>query len=250
MIKFFKKYPEIIAGMSEKKDGSMRLFWDGILKKKYLNNCRKYLQKIGANYTKIFNAQLAHGIKIAVIDPVKSAKGCPASQEFNRVKKIIPRTDALITREKKTYLSITIADCLPVFFYDSGAGIIALSHAGWRGIIKSIISKTIKKIISLGGNPQNIAVAIGPGISQCHFEIKKDVLAQFKKYNKFIEKRNDKYFLDLRGVVQKQLRENGIQARNIENNNKCTFCRKAKYFSYRRDGAKSTGLMMAVIGRK
>jgi YfiH family protein len=236
MIKFFKKYPEIIAGMSEKKDGSMRLFQDGILKKDYINNRRKYFQKIGINYENVISAQLVNGIEVAVIKKNK--------------KKIIPQADALIAREKEIYLSITVADCLPIFFYDFQAKIIGLAHAGWRGIAGGIIQKTIKKMVSLGGNPQNMVVAVGPGINRCHFEIKKDVLKKFKQYNKFVEKRNNKYWLDLRGIVQKQLRANGIREKNIENKNECTFCQKEKYFSYRRDGSQNISLLTSVIGQK
>lgn len=222
--------------MSEKKDGSMRLFQDGALEKKYLNNRRKYFQKISIEYENVISAQLANGTKAVVIKKSK--------------KKIIPRVDALITREKEIYLSITVADCLPVLFYDFQAKIIGLAHAGWRGIAGEIIQKTIEKMVSAGGNPQNMAVAIGPGINQCHFEIKKDVLAKFKKYKEFAEKRNNKYWLDLRGIVQKQLRASGIREKNIENKNECTFCKKEKYFSYRRDGSENISLLAAVIGQK
>lgn len=222
--------------MSEKKDGSMRLFQDGILQSRCLNNRRRYFQKIGINYKDVISAYLVNGTKIAVVK--------------KNTEKIILQTDALITREKKTYLSITAADCLPVLFYDFKMKIIGLAHAGWRGVAKEIIRKTIKKMISLGGSPKNMAVAIGPGINQCHFEIKKDVLVKFKQYNELVEKRGNKYFLDLRGVIQKQLRANGIQEKNMENKNECTFCQERKYFSYRRDGSKNTSLMVSLIGQK
>lgn len=236
MIKFFKKYPAIIASMSERKDGSMRLFQGRILKNDCLHNRRKYFQKIGIDYENVISAQLVNGTSIGIIE--------------KNTRKIIPQADALVAREKEMYLSITVADCLPVFFYDFQAKIIGLAHAGWRGIAGEIIPKTIKKMVSLGGNPQNMAVAIGPGINQCHFEIKKDVLAKFKPYKEFAEKRNNKYWLDLRGIVQKQLRINGIREKNVENKNECTFCQKEKYFSYRRDGAQKISLLSAIIGQK
>ena len=155
-----------------------------------------------------------------------------------------------MTREKGIYLSATAADCIPVMFYDTKEKIIAIAHSGWRGIVSGIAEKTIGKIIELGGKTENIVVAMGPGINKCHFEINDDILDDFANYQKFVEKREGKYFADLKGIIRNQLLESGIKEENIENNNDCTFCNKDKYYSYRREKVKSPSLMVALIGLK
>jgi polyphenol oxidase len=38
----------------------------------------------------------------------------------------------LITSEKDLVLSVLVADCVPIIFYDEIKNIIAVAHAGWR----------------------------------------------------------------------------------------------------------------------
>lgn len=235
-MKFFKKYPEILTIMSEKKDGSMRLFYDGIFDENNAKNRARYFRKIGIKYEDAIAAYLIHGVNVEIIK--------------NSKEKIIPKTDVLITKEKGIYLSVTAADCIPVMFYDAKEKIIGIVHAGWRGIVGEIIKKTINKIIKLGGKIENIMVAMGPGINSCHFSIAEDNLDKFEIYSEFIEKRKDEHFVDLKGIIRKQLFKLGIKEKNIENNNDCTFCNKDKYYSYRREKVKNSGLMVALIGMK
>ena len=167
MIKFFEKYPEIFAIMSEKKDGTMRIFDNGNLVEENIKNRKRYFKEIGIDFDNVISAYLINGTEIEIIE--------------NSKEKIIPKTDALITKEKNIYLSITAADCIPVLFYDFNAKIIGIAHAGWRGTVGGIIKKTIDKIIEFGGNSKNIAVAMGPGINQCHFEINSNILDEFNR---------------------------------------------------------------------
>jgi len=135
-------------------------------------------------------------------------------------------------------------------FYDSKAKIFGIAHAGWRGVVGKIANKTIEKFVKLGGNPKNIQVAMGPGINKCHFDIGKRIGERFRPYHELIEKRGDKYFVELKEIVMKQLLSSGIAEKNIENRNDCTFCNNKKYFSYRKEQDKNVGLMIILIGRK
>ena len=235
MIKFFKKYPEIFAIMSEKEDGTMRLFNNGNINKKNEENRKKYFKKIGVSFKNVLSAYLINGTNVEIVEGNK--------------KKIIPKTDALITKSKNVYLSVSAADCIPVLFYDPASKIIGIAHAGWRGTVDAIVEKTLVKMIKIGANSKNIAVALGPGINKCHFEVKKDVLDKFNNYRKFIKEKDKRFFVDLKGIIKKQLLDFGIKEKNIENNNDCTFCNETRYFSNRREKKKDVGLMINLIGR-
>lgn len=222
--------------MSDRNDGSMRLFIDGVLDKKFEKNRKNFFKKIGIDYDNVISACLIHG---ADVKNIKSNK-----------QKIVPKTDALVSREKNTFLSVTSADCIPILFYDPRAKIVGIAHAGWRGVVGKIAEKTIEKIVKLGGNAKNIRVAMGPGINKCHFDIGKNIGKKFIPYKELAEKRDDKYFVELKEIIKKQLLHSGITKKNIENKNDCTFCNPKKYFSYRKEQEKNVGLMIILIGIK
>lgn len=221
--------------MSDRSDGSMRLFIDGVLDKQYEKNRKNFFTKIGVNYDNVISAYLVHEASVKNIR--------------NNKQKIIPRIDALVSKEKNIFLSVTSADCIPVLFYEPMAKIIGIAHAGWKGVVKKIADRTIEKIVKLGGSPKNIRVAMGPGINKCHFDIGKRIGEKFIPYKKIMEKRGDRYYIELKDIIKKQLLNSGIIEKNIENENDCTFCNPKKYFSYRKEQDKNVGLMIILIGR-
>lgn len=228
MFKFFTQYPEILAVMSEKKDGQMKF-----LEKRSAVNRKIFFRKFGLTSENVATAVLCHGKKVVI------AK--------NKKQLVFLEADGLITNQPGIFLSVTVADCLPILFFDPKKKIIGIAHAGWRGVLKNIVPAAVEKIKKLGGQVKNIQVEIGPGIGQCHFEIGQDMIGKFKEYKKFIEDREGKYFVDLKGIVADQLKKAGMKKENIRDAGVCTFCEK-KYFSARRDKNKEIQSGVAVIG--
>lgn len=229
MLKLFEDKEGVIAAISEKKDGSMRIYIDGRNDK----NRQSFLEKCGIKKEKVFSAGIVHGACVKTVD-----KYAPL---------IIDGADALVTKDKVA-LSVTVADCIPVYFYVKNSKIIALAHAGWRGILGGIIENTLSEISRLGGRGNDIEVVLGPGLRACHFEIKRDILGQFKKYSRHIINRDDKIFVDLFGIIREKLTSEGVLRSNIFESGECTFCDKNKFYSFRRDKPKETEAMMAIIG--
>ncbi len=145
----------------------------------------------------------------------------------------IPDCDALITNDPKVELVVKTADCLPISVRDKETGAIGLIHAGWRGLEKEIIAKTIKLMIKeFFSKPENLTIYIGPHICQKHYEVKEDVAGKFVKYKPLVTRRGKKY-LDLAGVAVFQLIRLGAKKENITIDKRCTFEDK-NLFSYRR----------------
>lgn len=94
-------------------------------------------------------------------------------------------------------------------------------------------------MVSLGANPQNIYIAIGPAIDKCCFEVGPEVIEGVKQLigsfaeQYYFSKNNDKYMLDLRGVVKERFIQKGILPENIELVGECTMCNPNKYWSHR-----------------
>jgi len=205
-------------GISEKSDGAMK--FDAQRRDSYfarLGDAKSYVL-----------ADVVHGTRIAIAR-TDSRGG------------VLPKTDGLITQADNLFLIITVADCFPIYSYDPVTKIIGLAHAGWRGISKNIVKKTVKVLGKLGVDLKNLLVGIGPGIRECHFEVRDDVAKIFGTQERFI---------NLSGIIQNQLAALGIKKSNIEDSGECTFCLRDKYFSYRRDKPAQIEAMTAYIGRK
>lgn len=145
--------------------------------------------------------------------------------------------DGFWTKEKNISLVIKTADCVPVFFYDQSAGIIAAAHAGWRGTAKNISGIMIDTLESEGCDILDLSCVIGHSIASCHYQVKENVAEKFKGYKKAIIHRGNERFLDLASVNKEQLLTKGVNASRIHILSECTYC-NADMPSYRRDGEK------------
>jgi len=250
MFSIFKRYKELILSLSAKKDGPMKYFDESARDKGVSKNREIFLNKLGVDAKKVVSAGLVHGNNIEIVG------------KENGGEKIVG-TDGLLTGEKNLFLSITVADCLPIFIYDPENQVIGLIHGGWRSLARNILALTIKKLTdNFNSPPKNILVGIGPGLGACHFKVKDDVLKEFTPFrnSKFLTgfksspsiiiRKNKKIFLDLKKIAKIQLLNLGLKKENIEISPECTYCLSDKYFSYRREKPKEIKTMMAIIGRK
>ena len=237
----FDQYPNLVVALSEKKDGSCRLPQacdpeTGLLTKE---NRMRFIKTLGLEENDIVAASLTHGNTIHVA--TSGDRGT-----------VIPETDAIITNTHGVFLSITVADCLPIFLFDPATGSIGMIHAGWKSLSNEIIPLTIEKMArQLKCNKADILAGIGPCIGSCHFEIQDDVLAKFKDFIKTaLRQENGKKYLDLKTIARQQLENAGVLPSNIAIDPACTFDLPEKYFSYRRDKPKTIQAMMAIIGMR
>ncbi len=219
--------------LSIKNDGSCRI-WNPPNKETTANR-RKFLEKTGIPPERLVSADLIHSAKVA-----------PASS--NDAGTIIEKVDGLLTREHDLYLSVTVADCLPIFLYDPQKSVVGILHAGWQGLHAGIIRNAFKLMSqNFGSVPSNILVGVGPSIGPCHFEIKHDLKEKFSNYPDALSERDNKMFLDLRTIVRAKLTEEGVSPINIEASQECTACIPQKYFSHRRDKSERIEAMIAVV---
>lgn len=250
MLTFFKQFPEIIAVLSEKKDGPMKVFLERPEENRH--NREQFFQKQGIDVEMVVSAEIVHGTKVEII-PSQKYTYLPRSLKVGMSEKggsgtLVPGVDGLVTKEKNLFLSVTVADCLPVFFYDPVTHVIGIAHAGWRGIVDGVIEKTVAALVDYGAQQENLFVSFGPSIQKCHFEIGADILPRFAKFEKWIAKKDGKTSVDLSGIVREQLQDLKIQKEHIEMSSLCTFCEADIFFSYRRNKPQKIEAMVAVIG--
>lgn len=239
MFPLFAPYSNLVATLSEKKDGSCRLpqAVNPEMRPFIRENRARFIKGFGIGEDDIIAAELVHSntIYLATVGD----RGA-----------VIPGTDALITNVPGIFLSVTVADCPPVFLFDPKTNSIGLVHAGWRSLAKNIIPLTIQKMANqLECEPENILAGVGPSIGNCHFEVKEDVLSKFTYFLPVALRQEDgRKYLDLKAIAKRQLETAGILPPHIAVSEACTFDLTEKYFSYRRDKPEILQTMMAIIG--
>jgi YfiH family protein len=150
-------------------------------------------------------------------------------------------TDALITDKPGIGLTIQVADCLPIFLYDSNRLCIGLVHAGWRGTVNQIALHAVHAMISeYRSNPADIRAFIGPSIGPLCYEVGNEVIPKFKR--KYVHDGH----VNLWQCNQDQLIQAGIPVQQIQISGICTHCHSELFYSHRADGVR-TGRMMAVM---
>lgn len=156
-------------------------------------------------------------------------------------------TDACYTDRDNVFLTVTVADCVPILFYEPRKKIAGVIHAGWRGTEKAIARKTIEQIKSqFQIDATEIVAVIGPSISVNNYEVSEDVAEKFDR--QFIDRNGfPKPHLDLWQANAYQLQAAGVK--NIAISGLCTVARGDLFFSHRGSGGKS-GRMVGVIGIK
>jgi len=197
---------------------------------------------------------------------------------FSNASENPPQGDAAITGRSGFYLAIQTADCVPILMADASRRVSAAIHAGWRGTLARIVTKTLGRMrFEFGTDPRDVIAAIGPAIGPCCYEVGPEVAqsfaGQFARAGEWFqgpferlatgeepnplpwltmmppghEPPPERVQLDLAAANRWQLVDAGVNARNIAVSSLCTGCRKDLFFSYRKEGAR-TGRMLSAIG--
>ncbi|OGF28552.1 hypothetical protein A2242_02635 [Candidatus Falkowbacteria bacterium RIFOXYA2_FULL_47_9] len=218
----------IVKGISQKKHGSMKLFADG----KNDKNREQFFSSLGFEKSRVVSAGIVHGESIATVGVADGGK-------------IIPDVDGLTTDETNLLLTVTVADCLPLYFWNEAKRVVGIAHAGWRGVAKNIVGRMVSVLQSeYGCEPGTIRAEVGPHIQICHFAVGADLISKFGRRD--ILYRQGSAYLNLSAIVAKQLAQVGV--REVTIRNECTYCLENDYFSFRRDQPHEIEAMVAYIG--
>ncbi len=230
----------------------------GVSKNNYLSlNCNKNSKDNKKNIKKnIFIALKNLGIKnkkIVFINQIHSDKIFLIN---NKNYKDNFYGDGIITKEKELALAVLTADCAPIFIFDNQKNFVSCLHAGWKGALNNISAKCIKKLNKKNIKIKNIIAIVGPCLGLMNFEVDKKFKFKFisknNSYMRFFKYKNKhKDLFDLRGLLNFQLKEEGLK--NIYNIKRDTYKNSKMFFSHRRathlkQGA--TGRMINIISLK
>jgi hypothetical protein len=182
------------------------------------------------------------------------ARGAAAEEE----------ADACVARAPGEVCAVLVADCLPVLFCDRAGSVVAVAHAGWRGLSGGILESTVA---AMRAAPADLLAWLGPAIGPDAFEVGRDVLDAFTASDSgaaagFRSKppacnggppvsdgepsgpgAEPKWFADLYALARRRLAAAGVHA--VSGGGLCTRSDARRFFSHRRD--RRTGRQAALI---
>ncbi|MDR3346127.1 MAG: polyphenol oxidase family protein, partial [Campylobacteraceae bacterium] len=119
-------------------------------------------------------------------------------------------SDALITQRRDLVSCGMVADCVPVVLFDAKNRASAAIHAGRAGAFLDIVTNTIAAMrANFKTDAKDISAFMGASIRSCCYEIQGEVVREARaKFDFAVEKRGERYFLDLQKIIKKQLNKN------------------------------------------
>src|SRR5207245_11332464 len=152
---------------------------------------------------------------------------------------ILDGIDGHATAERGVLLTVTVADCIPVYLAVPQKGAMALVHAGWRGTADGILEQAVELLkwrgFAKGGD---IVMHCGVGICGRCYEVGSEVAVRFGL--------TGTVQLDLREVLTRQARNLGIDEITISP--WCSAEGRDRFFSHRGSRGRD-GRMVAYLGR-
>ncbi|HBR29223.1 MAG TPA: peptidoglycan editing factor PgeF [Firmicutes bacterium] len=201
-------------------------------------NRRHFLAVFGLTADQTWLLKQVHG------DVILAVEG-PPSPGTTR-----PEADALVTNGRGVGLATIHADCVPVVLVDPVRRVIGAVHAGWKGTLAGIAPKTLDVMAAKYGSvPSDCFAAIGPAIGPCCYRVTPERVALFQKKWPQLdwEASRSNSTLDLPRINQELLVDYGLKPTRIEQSQLCTACRRADFYSFRREQTGQRMLSVVVM---
>jgi YfiH family protein len=140
-------------------------------------------------------------------------------------------------------LTVTVADCIPVYLVDPVRGAIGLLHSGWRGTSAGILKAGVQTLVEKAGSrPADILIHCGIGICGACYEVGSEVMAGCG----LAHSGSGPWNVDLRAVLVHQAHQWGVE--NVSTSQWCSNHDRPKFYSHRGSGGRD-GRMVAYLGR-
>jgi YfiH family protein len=149
--------------------------------------------------------------------------------------------DGWVTTSRGTLLTVTVADCIPIYLLVPERGV-ALLHAGWRGTAGRILSAGLSRLVAAtGSTPSDVLMHLGIGICGPCYEVGSEVMAGCG----VPAPGPGPWHLDLRDQLADQGSRLGI--RQVSTSGWCSAHDRPSFYSHRASRG-SDGRMVAYLG--
>lgn len=198
-------------------------------------NRHSLAEMAGFDAGRAVSLQQVHGADLIAVD----ARG--GEGRFVGALSGLADADAAATSAPGVALMVQGADCVPVLAWQGNGSRVAAAHAGWRGMVAGVVGAMVG---GLDDPPSSCGAAIGPCIGPCCYPVDDALRARMRDAFGADVVVGDA--VDLRLAARRALVGAGLQDAAIVDVGGCTSCDGHRFFSYRRDGAR-TGRQAGVI---
>lgn len=182
-------------------------------------NRRRLAARLDVESTRMRFLHQVHGADVVVADDVDEPV----------------EADALVTTQAQLPLVVLVADCVPVVLMSQQPPVVAVAHAGRRGLVAGVVPATLRVMARLGATPATTTAFLGPSICGACYEVPADLRAAVAAVApaSHAATRMKTPALDVSRGVRAQLQDAGVPAIDVDP--RCTRD-SPELYSHRRDG--------------
>lgn len=151
--------------------------------------------------------------------------------------------DAHVSALPGVLMTVSVADCVPVFVADERHRAVAVAHAGWRGAAGGVLERTIGEMEKqFGSVGRDLRIHFGPSICGECYEVGPEVHQAVEPGR---EAPDCPTPIDLRAALAHRASGLGVGPENTTISTHCSLCGDDRFFSHR---GGSPARQMGVIG--
>lgn len=156
---------------------------------------------------------------------------------------LLDGVDGHATTEPGVLLAITVADCIPVYLAAPAVGLVALLHAGWRGVAGGILERALGELTAAtGATTSDFVMHCGVGICGNCYEVGSEVAERVTGR----PPEAAQSFVDLRALLAGRGAVLGVGEVSVSAY--CSAHHNERFFSHRASGGRD-GRMVAYLGK-
>ncbi len=213
-----ERFPWLVQGTTGRGEGAepfdLRMFGDipsGLL----LERWAALQRALGC--ARAVHAHQVHGARVLV------HQGGPAGLL------IAEGCDGHATQTAGVLLTVSVADCVPIFLVDPERRAIAALHGGWRGVAAGILESGIEALGRQAGTPPaDLYAHFGPAICGACYEVGPEVFRALG-----LAAPRGLASVDLRRALAERAVAAGLEAERLTISSFCTRCGDTPFFSHR-----------------
>ncbi|MCK9795528.1 peptidoglycan editing factor PgeF [Isoptericola sp. 4D.3] len=146
--------------------------------------------------------------------------------------------DAMVTASPGLGLGVLVADCVPVVLADPVARVVAVAHAGRKGVVAGVVHRVLDAMLAGGARAEDVRAAVGPAVCGDCYEVPAGMRAEVAAAvpETWATTSAGTPALDLPAGVLAQLAARGVHAARVD---RCTLT-DTDLYSHRRATAQGT----------
>lgn len=188
---------------------------------------RKFCAQVGIDYDHVVFQSITYNDE-ATYDRIVEV------DELNTTKFVDNVTaDALFTKAGGVGLFLPVADCIATVLYDPKRRLMAQLHMGRHSSLTNILDAMVARFMSEGSHPSDILVWMAPAATKETYAMDYFDYANDPTWTRFVEHRDDGYYLDLQGYNRATLERLGVASGHITISSINTM-ENGNYFSHSR----------------